>query len=132
MNGTSSRWRKNGERTRVGRNYIDVFDWSGQLISLSLNAGTAVLRLFNSPLGYMDEVMEAELLQVLDSLEQWPDGHVVVLTGCDAGCLYGIAMSRCCISAVRPCLPSARPFRWIGRSGPLAFTGVSSESATAG
>jgi enoyl-CoA hydratase/carnithine racemase len=78
------RRRKNGKHSGVAKN-MDIFDWSGQRVSLSLNVGTAVLRLFNPPLGYMDEVMEAELLQVLDRLEQWPDGRVVVLTGRDAG-----------------------------------------------
>ncbi|MBN8501921.1 MAG: hypothetical protein J0M19_12295, partial [Sphingomonadales bacterium] len=60
---------------------MDDFHWNGQRMSLALDAGAAVLRLFNPPLGYMDELMESELLQVLDRLEHWPDGRVVVLTG---------------------------------------------------
>jgi enoyl-CoA hydratase/carnithine racemase len=64
---------------------MDDFHWNGQRMSLALDAGAAVLRLFNPPLGYMDELMESELLQVLDRLEHWPDGRVVVLTGRDAG-----------------------------------------------
>lgn len=63
----------------------DPLDWSGERVSLSAQNGTAVLRLFNPPLGYMDELMETELGQALDRLDQWPTGRVVVLTGRDEG-----------------------------------------------
>ncbi len=63
-------------------------DWVGSRLSLTLDGGTAVIRLFNPPHGCMDEAMEAELAQALDRLEQpgaWPEGRVVILTGRDPG-----------------------------------------------
>lgn len=60
-------------------------DRAGQRVSLAFSGGTAVVRLFNPPQGYMDEAMEVELGQVLDRLEQWPEGRVVVVTGRDPG-----------------------------------------------
>jgi len=60
-------------------------DWSGQRVAVSIRAGTAVLRLFNPPQGFMDETMEAELEQALERLDAWPEGRVVILTGRDPG-----------------------------------------------
>ncbi len=57
----------------------------GTRLTLSTLGNTAVLRFFNPARGYMDESMEAELMQALDLLEQWPEGRVVVLTGRDPG-----------------------------------------------
>lgn len=63
----------------------DVNEWTGERVSLSLQGPIAIVRVFNPPHGYMDEAMEAELAQVLDRLDAWPDGRVVVLTGRDPG-----------------------------------------------
>ena len=65
--------------------HANTGDWSGQRVSLSQHGGTAVLRLFNPPLGYMDETMESELAHALDRLERWPGARGVVLTGRDTG-----------------------------------------------
>ena len=65
--------------------HANTGDWSGQRVSLSLHGGTAVLRLFNPLLGYMDETMESELAHALDRLERWPGARGVVLTGRDTG-----------------------------------------------
>jgi len=63
----------------------EVVEWTGTRVSLSLRAGTAVVRFFNPPHGLMDEAMEAELTELLDRLELWPEGRVVVMTGRDPG-----------------------------------------------
>lgn len=60
-------------------------DWTGTRLSLHRQGGTAVVRLFNPPHGFMDEAMETELAYALDQLEAWPEGRVVVLTGGEAG-----------------------------------------------
>ncbi len=60
-------------------------DWAGSRVSLTLHGGTAVIRLYNPPVGCMDEAMEAELAQALDQLASWPEGRVVIITGRDAG-----------------------------------------------
>ena len=60
-------------------------DWTGTRLSLTRTGGTAVVRLFNPPHGFMDEAMEAELAQALDQLEAWAEGRVVVLTGGEPG-----------------------------------------------
>lgn len=64
---------------------LNVVEWLGTRVSMSLNGATAVVQFFNPPHGYMDEAMEAELAQVLDRLEHWPQGRVVILTGRDPG-----------------------------------------------
>ena len=64
---------------------LDVFEWVGTRVSMSLSNATAVVQFFNPPHGYMDEAMEAELAMVLDRLEHWPQGRVVILTGRDPG-----------------------------------------------
>ena len=64
---------------------LNVVEWLGTRVSMSLNGATAVVQFFNPPHGYMDEAMEAELAQVLDRLEHWPQGRVVILTGRDSG-----------------------------------------------
>lgn len=60
-------------------------DWTGSRLSLTRQGATAIVRLFNPPHGYMDESMESELTQVLDTLEAWKDGRVVVITGAEPG-----------------------------------------------
>lgn len=60
-------------------------DWTGSRLSLTRQGATAIVRLFNPPHGYMDESMESELTQVLDTLEAWKDGRVVVVTGAEPG-----------------------------------------------
>lgn len=60
-------------------------DWTGSRLSLTRQGATAVVRLFNPPHGYMDESMESELTQALDTLEAWKDGRVVVITGAVPG-----------------------------------------------
>lgn len=57
----------------------------GERVLLSTQGSTAVLRFFNPTQGYMDEQMEAELMQALELLARWPEGRVVVLTGRDPG-----------------------------------------------
>jgi enoyl-CoA hydratase len=52
---------------------------------LTRQGATAIVRLFNPPHGYMDESMEYELTQVLDTLAAWKDGRVVVITGAEPG-----------------------------------------------
>lgn len=64
---------------------LDVTEWVGTRVSMSLSSATAVVQFFNPPHGYMDEAMEAELALVLDRLEHWPQGRVVILTGRDPG-----------------------------------------------
>ena len=64
---------------------LDVFEWVGTRVSMSLSSATAVVQFFNPPHGYMDEAMEAELALVLDRLAHWPQGRVVILTGRDPG-----------------------------------------------
>ena len=44
---------------------LDVFEWVGTRVSMSLGNATAVVQFFNPPYGYMDEAMEAELALVL-------------------------------------------------------------------
>jgi enoyl-CoA hydratase/carnithine racemase len=60
-------------------------DWTGSRLSLTRQGSTAIARLFNPPHGLMDEAMESELLQALDTLENWTDGRVVVITGAEPG-----------------------------------------------
>lgn len=60
-------------------------DWTGTRLSLHRQGGTAVVRLFNPPHGFMDEAMETELAYALDQLDAWPEGRVVVLTGDEPG-----------------------------------------------
>ena len=60
-------------------------DWTGTRLSLHRQGGTAVVRLFNPPHGFMDEAMETELAYALDQLDAWPEGRVVVLTGGEPG-----------------------------------------------
>ena len=60
-------------------------DWTGLRLSLNRQGTTAVVRLFNPPHGYMDEAMESELLRALDTLDNWEDGRVVVITGAEPG-----------------------------------------------
>ncbi len=60
-------------------------DWTGTRLALHRHGGTAVVRLFNPPHGFMDEAMETELAHALDQLEAWPEGRVVVLTGGEPG-----------------------------------------------
>ena len=60
-------------------------DWTGSRLSLTRQGSTAIVRLFNPPHGYMDEAMESELTQALDTLESWKDGRVVVITGAEPG-----------------------------------------------
>lgn len=60
-------------------------DWTGSRLSLTRQGTTAVVRLFNPPHGYMDEAMESELLRALDTLDNWEDGRVVVITGAEHG-----------------------------------------------
>ena len=60
-------------------------DWTGSRLSLTRQGTTAVVRLFNPPHGYMDEAMESELLRALDTLDNWEDGRVVVITGAEPG-----------------------------------------------
>ena len=60
-------------------------DWTGSRLSLTRQGTTAVVRLFNPPHGCMDEAMESELMQALDTLEAWKDGRVVVITGAEPG-----------------------------------------------
>ena len=60
-------------------------DWTGSRLSLTRQGTTAVVRLFNPPHGFMDEAMESELMQVLDMLEAWKGGRVVVFTGAEPG-----------------------------------------------
>lgn len=60
----------------------------GTRVALSLHGAVAVVRLSNPPTGLMDDVMEAELEQVLAQLDDpavWPGGRVVVLTGGEPG-----------------------------------------------
>jgi enoyl-CoA hydratase len=64
---------------------LDVVEWVGTRVSMSLGSATAVIQFFNPPHGYMDEAMETELAQVLDRLAHWPQGRVVILTGRDPG-----------------------------------------------
>lgn len=64
---------------------LDVTGWVGTRVSMSLSSATAVVQFFNPPHGYMDEAMEAELALVLDRLEHWPQGRVVIFTGRDPG-----------------------------------------------
>ena len=64
---------------------LNVVEWLGTRVSMSLNGATAVVQFFNPPHGYMDEAMESELALVLDRLEHWPQGRVVILTGRDPG-----------------------------------------------
>ena len=63
----------------------DVNEWTGARVSLSVQGPIAIVRFYNPPHGTMDEAMENELAQVLDRLDAWPDGRVVVLTGRDPG-----------------------------------------------
>ena len=58
-----------------------ISDWTGSRLSLTRQGKTAVVRLFNPPHGFMDELMESELTLALDTLEDWKDGRVVVITG---------------------------------------------------
>ncbi len=70
-------------------------DWTGSRLSLTRQGTTAVVRLFNPPHGYMDETMESELLRALDTLDNWEDGRVVVITGAEPGMFvrhYGVAI----------------------------------------
>ena len=60
-------------------------DWTGSRLSLTRQGTTAIVRLFNPPHGLMDESMESELTQALDSLEAWKDGRVVIITGAEPG-----------------------------------------------
>ena len=60
-------------------------DWTGSRLSLTRQGTTAIVRLFNPPHGYMDEAMESELLRALDTLDNWEDGRVVVITGAEPG-----------------------------------------------
>jgi enoyl-CoA hydratase/carnithine racemase len=60
-------------------------DWTGSRLSLTRQGSTATVRLFNPPHGYMDESMESELTQALDTLETWQEGRVVVITGAEPG-----------------------------------------------
>jgi enoyl-CoA hydratase len=60
-------------------------DWTGSRLSLTQQGTTAIVRLFNPPHGFMDEAMESELTQALDTLEAWKDGRVVVITGAEPG-----------------------------------------------
>jgi enoyl-CoA hydratase/carnithine racemase len=60
-------------------------DWTGSRLSLTRQGTTAIVRLFNPPQGFMDEAMESELMQALDTLEAWKDGRVVVITGAEPG-----------------------------------------------
>lgn len=60
-------------------------DWTGSRLSLTRQGTTAIVRLFNPPHGYMDEAMESELLRALDTLDNWADGRVVVITGAEPG-----------------------------------------------
>jgi len=60
-------------------------DWTGSRLSLTRQGSTAIVRLFNPPHGLMDEAMESELLRALDTLENWTDGRVVVITGAEPG-----------------------------------------------
>jgi enoyl-CoA hydratase/carnithine racemase len=60
-------------------------DWTGSRLSLTRQGTTAIVRLFNPPHGFMDEAMESELMQALDTLENWKDGRVVVITGAEPG-----------------------------------------------
>jgi enoyl-CoA hydratase/carnithine racemase len=60
-------------------------DWTGSRLSLTRQGSTAIVRLFNPPHGYMDEAMESELLRALDTLDNWEDGRVVVITGAEPG-----------------------------------------------
>ena len=60
-------------------------DRTGSRLSLTRQGTTAVVRLFNPPHGYMDEAMESELLRALDTLDNWEDGRVVVITGAEPG-----------------------------------------------
>lgn len=60
-------------------------DWTGSRMALSRQGGTAIVRFSNPPHGFMDEAMESELIQVLDTLEAWPEGRVVILTGAEPG-----------------------------------------------
>lgn len=62
--------------------------FQGARVALSLHGPVAVVRLSNPPTGLMDDVMEAELEQVLAQLDDaaaWPGGRVVVLTGGEPG-----------------------------------------------
>jgi enoyl-CoA hydratase/carnithine racemase len=62
--------------------------FQGARVALSLHGSVAVVRLSNPPTGLMDDVMEAELEQVLAQLDDpaaWPGGRVVVLTGGEPG-----------------------------------------------
>ena len=62
--------------------------FQGTRVALSLHGPVAVVRLSNPPTGLMDDVMEAELEQVLAQLDDpaaWPGGRVVVLTGGEPG-----------------------------------------------
>lgn len=60
-------------------------DWTGSRLSLTRQGATAIVRLFNRPHGYMDELMESELTQALDTLQAWRDGRIVVITGAEPG-----------------------------------------------
>ena len=60
-------------------------EWTGSRAALVLRGGTALVSLFNPPTGLMDDTMEAELAQVLDRLDAWPKGRVVIFTGRDPG-----------------------------------------------
>ena len=62
--------------------------WSGSRVALGYHGPIAVVEMFNPNQGLMDDVMEAELGQVLEQLDNpatWPEGRVVVLTGRDPG-----------------------------------------------
>lgn len=62
--------------------------YQGSRVECLIEDATAWVRLFNPHQGLMDEAMEAQLLEVLQSLEnreRWPQLRVVVLTGRDPG-----------------------------------------------
>ncbi|RYX92914.1 MAG: enoyl-CoA hydratase/isomerase family protein [Comamonadaceae bacterium] len=60
-------------------------DWTGDRVSLTFTDTTAVVRCFNPAQGLMDAQMETELLSVLDQLDGWTAGRVVIITGRDPG-----------------------------------------------
>ncbi len=82
----------------------DTNNWAGERVSLDFEGSTAIVRCSNPDRGLMDAAMEQELLQVIQRLQAWPEGRVVIVTGGQAGVFirhYDVAVLHARASAMR-------------------------------
>lgn len=98
----------------------DTNNWAGTRVSLDFEGPAAIVRCFHPDQGLMDAAMEQELLQVMQRLQAWPEGRVVIVTGGQPDVFirhYDVAVLHARASAMRARGMQFSPERLVPQAG---------------